>query len=111
MKINADAPEAFRPTWPVAINAPTSLNLQAAGIETVIWATGYRRTYPWLLLPVLDHDGEIIHQGGVTPVPGVYVIGMPFQRQRNSSFIDGVGSDARVIAQAIANTSTGMRAA
>jgi putative flavoprotein involved in K+ transport len=30
------------------------------------------------------------------------VLGLNFQRRRNSSFIDGVGDDARVIAEQIA---------
>ena len=28
-------------------------------------------------------------------VPGMYVLGLPFTRRRKSSFIDGVGTDAR----------------
>jgi putative flavoprotein involved in K+ transport len=68
--------------------------LRDAGIRTVVWATGFRRLYPWLKVPVLDASGEIRHQGGVTPSPGLYVIGLYFLRRRKSSFIDGVGRDA-----------------
>jgi putative flavoprotein involved in K+ transport len=109
--LTAEPPEPFRPTWPLALEAPVSVNLEDAGIRTVIWATGYRRAYPWLRVPVLDADGEIVHQGGVTAVPGLYVLGMQFQRRRNSSFIDGVGADALVIAQAIADVAAGVRVA
>ena len=35
----------------------------------------------------------------MTPEAGLYVLGLNFQRRRNSSFIDGVGHDAWVIAQ------------
>ena len=96
--------EAFRPTWPLAVDAPDTLNLKHDRIETVIWATGYRRSYPWLHLPVLDAHGDIVHQGGITPEAGLYVLGMRFQRRRNSNFIDGVGDDARVIAERIARS-------
>jgi len=99
----ATAPEPFRPTWPLA-DSPESLNLEAEGINTVIWATGYRRAYPWLRVPVLDARGEIVHEGGITPAFGLYVLGMNFQRRRNSSFINGVGDDARVIAEQIAHS-------
>jgi putative flavoprotein involved in K+ transport len=75
--------------------APASLDLRAARIRTVLWATGYRRSYPWLKLPVLDERGEIRHVGGVTSEPGLYVLGLQFLRRRNSSFLDGVGADAR----------------
>ena len=43
-----DEPEPFEPQWPAFVSAPTDLHLRAAGIESVVWATGYRRTYPWL---------------------------------------------------------------
>jgi putative flavoprotein involved in K+ transport len=87
------APEPFQPfLWPAA--APTEIDLRAEGIRSVVWATGFRRLYPWLQVPVLDARGEIRHEGGVTPSPGLYVIGLYFLRRRKSSFIDGVGDDA-----------------
>jgi len=74
--------------------APGALDLAAEGIGTVVWATGFRRSYPWLAVPVLDERGEIRHDGGVTPSPGLFVLGMHFQRRRKSAFLDGVGADA-----------------
>jgi putative flavoprotein involved in K+ transport len=97
-----DDPEPFEPLWPAFVSAPHDLDLDAAGIETVVWATGYRRTYPWLKIPLLDARGELIHDGGVTPCAGVYAMGLPFQRTRKSAFIDGVGADARVLSEHIA---------
>ena len=64
----------------------------------MVWATGYRRSYPWLRVPVLDARGEIRHAGGVTSEPGLYVLGLQFLRRRNSSFLDGVGADAEALA-------------
>jgi putative flavoprotein involved in K+ transport len=74
--------------------APRAVNLGDRGVSTVVWAIGYRRDYPWLHIPVLDAKGEIIHRGGVTPRPGLYVLGLQFMRRRNSAFLDGVGADA-----------------
>jgi putative flavoprotein involved in K+ transport len=82
--------------------APAALDLRAEGIRTVLWATGYRRSYPWLRVPVLDGRGEIVHQGGITPEPGLYVLGLQFLRHRNSSFLDGVGRDAIALAAHLA---------
>ena len=79
------------------------LDLTRAGIRSVVWATGYRRSYPWLKLPILTSDGEIAHSGGVTPFPGVYVVGLNFQRRRSSSYIDGVGDDARFLSELVLN--------
>jgi putative flavoprotein involved in K+ transport len=92
----------FQPTWPLARDAAAALDLEAERIATVIWATGYRRQYSWLRVPVCTADGEIAHDGGITPARGLYVLGLNFQRQRNSSFIDGVGADAVAIARHIA---------
>jgi putative flavoprotein involved in K+ transport len=102
--IAAESPEPFNPTWPLATDTRDKLDLRDERIDTVIWATGYRRAYPWLRVPVFNAHGEITHKGGVTPEAGLYVLGLNFQRRRNSSFIDGVGDDAWVIAQEIAQS-------
>jgi putative flavoprotein involved in K+ transport len=75
-----------------------SIDLQESGIRTVIWATGYRPDYSWLDVPVLDRKGRIRHDGGVVPIAGMYVLGLPFMRRRKSSFIDGAGDDAADLA-------------
>lgn len=94
-------PEAFIPFfWPAP--GPGALDLRGENVRTVLWATGFRRRYPWLKIPMLDARGEIRHEGGVTPAPGLYVLGLQFLRRRNSNFIDGVGADAAVLAEDIA---------
>ena len=80
----------------------TELDLRAVGIRTVVWATGYRRHYPWLSVPVTDGAGEIRNICGVTDAPGLFVIGLPFMSHRASTFIDGVGRDAEAIAASVA---------
>jgi putative flavoprotein involved in K+ transport len=81
--------------------SPTEFDLGAEGIHTVLWATGYRRDYSWLKVPVVDAAGEIRHDGGVTPSAGLYVLGLNFLRRRRSHFIDGVGFDAAELAEDI----------
>jgi len=82
-------------------SGPSTLNLSQEGIRSVLWATGFKRSYPWLHAPVFDERGEIVHEGGVTPEPGLYVMGLRFLRRRNSSFIDGQALDAEEIADHI----------
>jgi putative flavoprotein involved in K+ transport len=82
--------------------APTAVDLDREAIRSVVWATGYRTTYPWLKVPVLDEQGALRHKGGVTTAPGLYALGLPHLRSRRSTYIDGVGDDARVIALDIA---------
>ncbi len=82
-------------------DGPRSLDLREAGVSTIIWATGYRREYPWLHIPAFDAQGEIVHRRGVTPVPGLFVLGLRFQSRRTSHTIGGVGRDAQAIADHI----------
>jgi putative flavoprotein involved in K+ transport len=95
MKAQPDDP--LEPLPATATATPGSLHLRRENIRTVLWATGYRRSYPWLHVPVLGPDGDIRHRAGVTPAPGLYVMGMPWQTRRSSSFIDGVRHDARIV--------------
>lgn len=101
-----DAPrteaDAFTPLWPALATSPESVHFGDAGIRNILWATGFQRQYPWLHVPVVTPRGEIAHREGRTAVAGLYVIGMHFLRRRNSSFIDGVGDDARFLAGHIA---------
>ncbi len=84
------------PFWSTV--ARLTLDLRKENFRSVVWATGYVRRYPWLKAPVLDQRGEIVHRGGVTPLPGLYLIGLTFLRRRRSSFIDGCGLDAEDLA-------------
>jgi putative flavoprotein involved in K+ transport len=77
------------------------LELRGEGITNIVWATGYRRSYPWFQLPVLDQRGEICQRRGRTPVPGLYVLGQRFQYRRSSNFIGGVGRDAAFVVDQI----------
>ena len=93
-----------------APSSPPSIDAAAEGIRTVLWATGFRPSYPWLHVPVLDGRGEIVHEGGVTPCRGLYVMGLRFLRRRSSSFIDGQAKDAEEIAEHMSTLRRGRRA-
>jgi putative flavoprotein involved in K+ transport len=80
-------------------DSPTRLDLRAEGIGTVLWATGFKRSYPWLRVPVLKANGEIRHEGGVTCASGLYVLGLNFMRRRSSSFLAGVARDAEELTE------------
>jgi putative flavoprotein involved in K+ transport len=80
---------------PAGVGSPTTVS--AHGTRSVIWATGYRRRHDWLQVPVLDGDGEIRQQAGLTDVPGLVVVGMQRQTRRSSTFVDGVRHDAAIV--------------
>jgi putative flavoprotein involved in K+ transport len=79
-----------------------SVDLAKAGIGSIVWATGFQRHFPWLHVPgVLDAAGDLVHRHGVTPAPGLYALGLRFQRSRSSHIIGGVGDDAAYLAERI----------
>ena len=78
------------------------LDLKAAGIRSVIWATGFHPDYSWLEVSVLDRKGLIRHDGGVVAHPGLYLMGIQFLRRRKSALIDGAGDDARDLSDHLA---------
>ncbi|HEY3002123.1 MAG TPA: NAD(P)-binding domain-containing protein [Kribbellaceae bacterium] len=88
-------------------STPRRLNLRAEGIGTVLLATGHRPHHPWLRLPVLAPDGTIAQHRGVTPAPGVYVVGQRFQHRRDSALIDGARHDADAIVRHLLGTAAG----
>lgn len=98
-----------RKKWPdpkCLTNPIQTLNLQKAGITSVIWATGYSQEYKWLNAEVFDETGKPLHKRGVTKQQGVYFLGLPWQSRRGSSFIWGVWHDAKFLADHIATKRT-----
>ncbi len=78
------------------------LDVRAAGITSVIWATGYRNDFRWIDCPVFDDGGKPRHRRGITQVPGLYFLGLPRLHKVKSSFLWGSGDDASYLAQHIA---------
>ena len=87
---------------PLCVTAPLRrLEIDAAGITSVIWATGYAVDFGWIDVPVLDARGEPVHRAGITGVSGLYFLGLQWLTRMKSSFLSGVGDDAAVIADHI----------
>lgn len=75
----------------------TGLDLQSAGITSVIWATGYKFDFSLVRLPILDGDGYPIQKRGITDYPGLYFVGLPWLHTAKSGLLFGVGNDAAAI--------------
>ncbi|MFA3919896.1 NAD(P)-binding domain-containing protein [Ruegeria hyattellae] len=73
------------------------LNFAKERFESVIWATGFRPDFNWLNLPVFDRKARLQHHGGLV-AQGLYVMGLPYLRQRKSTFIAGASEDAHALA-------------
>jgi putative flavoprotein involved in K+ transport len=86
----------WRPEWPVR-----NLDPVAQGITSIIWATGFRADWSWIDLPIFDGAGYPTHTRGVTSMPGVYVLGLPWLYTWGSGRFVGVGRDAGYLAERI----------
>ncbi|HUF12489.1 MAG TPA: NAD(P)-binding domain-containing protein [Longimicrobiales bacterium] len=81
--------------------APDRLDLNAHGVTSIIWCTGFTADFSWLRVPALDESGGPVHTGGASVVPRVYFIGFPWLRARKSGLVYGIHEDALHIAKAI----------
>jgi putative flavoprotein involved in K+ transport len=79
------------------------LDLDAAGITSIVWAAGYEVDFGWIQLPIFDEYGYPVHQRGVTAQPGLYFIGLLWQHTAKSSLFLGITEDAEHIAACIAD--------
>ena len=94
-----EEPEARRfPPDPDCMTDPIpALDLGAAGVTSIIWATGYAQDFGWLKVDAFDAQGLPRHQRGVSAEPGIYFLGLPWQSRRGSAFIWGVWHDAKFV--------------
>jgi putative flavoprotein involved in K+ transport len=97
----ADSPRSLEHSASAPI---LELDFRAAGITSIIWATGFGNDYDWLKLPILDDRGEPLHERGVTRCPGIYFLGLRWLYKRKSGFLSfgGPAEDAAYLAEQIA---------
>lgn len=81
-----------------------ALDLDAAGIQTVVWATGHRLDFSWVDLPAFDADGYPRHVHGIGAYPGLYFLGLP-----GKDCLPCVADDAEPIVAAILTRAPGSR--
>lgn len=74
---------------------------QSTDVDAVVWATGFRQDHTWVHIPDALDDRRLRHDGGLTPVDGLYVLGLPWQRTAGSALLGFVGHDAAHLARHI----------
>ena len=76
----------------------TELDLAAEGISTVLWTSGYRPAFEWIELPIFDDLGLPRQKRGITDVPGLSFIGLPWMHDMGSANLVAVARDAEFLA-------------
>ncbi len=99
-----DAPEEARyeAVWQPAQDGSAPLDLEAAGVRSVVWATGFSSDWSWVRLPVFDGTGYPEHVRGVTALDGVCVVGLPWLYTWGSGRFAGIAQDAAYVAEHLA---------
>jgi len=98
--IAASTEPRYRPVWTPPRERP-ELDYRAAGITSVVWCIGFRTDYSWIDLPVFNGRGQPAHLRGVTPIAGVYFLGLPWLYTWGSGRFSGVARDAEYLAEYI----------
>lgn len=95
--IDAPVEEPFVPVWQPK-DTPLSVDCAAQGISAIVWAIGFRPNYSWIELPAFDGRGTPRYDRGVSPVAGLYFIGLPWLHTWGSGRFLGVADDAAHLA-------------
>ena len=75
------------------------LDLAGAGISTVLWTSGYRLGLDAFIdLPIFDEQGFPRTDRGISEVPGLSFLGVPWQVNQGSGNLVGVAADAEELA-------------
>jgi putative flavoprotein involved in K+ transport len=83
--------------------APDVLDLASAGIRTVIWSTGYRQDFSWIRVPgAFAANGAPYRHQGVSPVQGIYFVGLHRMWEAGSGTLLGCGWAATNVAEHVA---------
>lgn len=81
---------------------PSTLALDAAGITSVVWATGFAYNFSWVDFPITDDFGYPVTERGATAVDGLYFCGLNYMTKRKSGILYGVAEDAEAVAADLA---------
>ena len=98
--VTAPSEAAYESVWEPEAEV-TELDAVAANIRAVVWCIGFGSDFRWVKLPIFDERGYPSHERGVTAVPGLYFIGLPWLHTWGSGRFSGVGRDAQHLAAKI----------
>jgi putative flavoprotein involved in K+ transport len=100
-RIEAPLEARYVPLWqPPDSAAP--IDLTAENITSIIWCVGYKPDFSWVNAAVFTGRGAPAHHRGVTAVPGLYFLGLPWLHTWGSGRFAAVADDAAYLAKHIA---------
>jgi len=70
-------------------------------VAAVVWATGFRTDYSWLDISGAVVDDAVENDRGITSIPGLSIVGLPWLHTRGSALLGFVEDDAAWLAEHI----------
>jgi putative flavoprotein involved in K+ transport len=97
-----EAPEQphYSPVWAPEAEV-TELDFAEQNITSIIWCMGFLPDFSFIKLPVFNMRGFPETDRGVTALPGLYFLGLPWQHTWGSARLSGIAEDADFIAAKI----------
>jgi putative flavoprotein involved in K+ transport len=96
--IDAPTEPPYQPVWQPDPHQPLSIDYDTSQIRTVIWSIGYAMDFRWVQIPIFDGQGYPGHDRGVTAVPGLYFVGLPWLYTWGSGRFSGIARDVQYVA-------------
>jgi putative flavoprotein involved in K+ transport len=94
--IDAPPGEHCKPVW-VPEYEPVKLDFKEENITSIVWCIGFHPDFKFIQLPVFNLRGFPETERGVTAIPGLYFIGLPWMHTWGSARFSGVAEDAEFI--------------
>ncbi|CAA0120207.1 putative oxidoreductase CzcO [Mycolicibacterium vanbaalenii] len=98
--IDAPPVSRYEPVWEPDAET-TTMDLAAEGVTSIVWAIGYRPDYRWIEASAFDGGGRPMQTRGITSVPGLSFVGLPWMHTWGSGRFLGIDRDASHIAATI----------
>lgn len=95
---------------PADLRPPRVLDLDADGIDSVVWCTGYTGNFSWLDSALTDAAGQPVRDGAAGAAPGLWYMGLRWLTRRGSGNFIGFPADAAAVARAVTTHLGGMNA-
>ena len=93
--VEAPVEAPYEPVWHPPSDRKTTLDIRQADLTGVVWCVGYRMNFDWIDAPELfDAKHRPRHTRGVTDLPGLYFLGLPWLHTWGSGRFSGVARDA-----------------
>lgn len=99
--IDAPPGEHYKPVWHPEPE-PVRLDFAAQNITSIVWCIGFHPDFRFIQLPVFNLRGFPETNRGITEIPGLYFLGLPWMHTWGSARFSGIAEDAAYLVDRIA---------